>query len=257
MTAKKLFDLAGKVALVTGGSRGLGLQMAEALGEMGCKVVIMARHVDELAAASSYLSNLAIQCSVQVNDLTAFDRIPAMVDEALSQYGTIDILVNNAGTIEWGPAENFTDEAWNKDMDLNINAMFFLSREVGKKVMIPKMSGKIVNIASTAGLAGGSPQINCIAYRASKGAVVNFTRGLASEWGKYNINVNAICPGFFRSTMSAGMLSKVEEALVAQTPLHRLGGQEDLKGAVVFLASEASRHVTGQYIAVDGGKAIV
>ena len=141
-------------------------------------------------------------------------------------------------------------------MNLNINAMFQLSREVGKRVMIPKKSGKIINIASVAGLSGGPPDMTTLAYNTSKGAAVNFTRALASEWGKYNINVNAICPGFFPSKMSQGLLATIEKSVIANTPLHRLGGEEDLKGVAVFLASEASRHITGQYVAVDGGACI-
>ena len=253
MSVKQLFDLTGKVALITGGSRGLGLQMAEALGEMGARVAITARKADELKEAETHLTSLGIQVLTIVNDLSKFDQIPGMVDQVLAHYGTIDILVNNAGATWGAPAEDYPDEAWKKVMDLNINAMFFLSREVGKRVMIPKKSGKIINVASVAGLAGGPPDMHTIGYNASKGAAVNFTRALGSEWGKYNINVNAICPGFFPSKMSKGLLEKIEKMVIATTPLHRLGGEEDLKGTVVFLASEASRHITGQYIAVDGG----
>ncbi len=253
MSVKQLFDLTGKVALITGGSRGLGLQMAEALGEMGAKVAITARKADELKEAEAHLTSLGIQVMTVVNDLSKFDQIPGMVDQVLAHYGTIDILVNNAGATWGAPAEDYPDEAWKKVMDLNINAMFFLSREVGKRVMIPNKSGKIINVASVAGLAGGPPDMHTIGYNASKGAAVNFTRALGSEWGRYNINVNAICPGFFPSKMSKGLLERIEKMVVATTPLHRLGGDEDLKGTVVFLASEASRHITGQYIAVDGG----
>ena len=253
MSVKQLFDLTGKVALITGGSRGLGLQMAEALGEMGARVAITARKADELKEAETHLTSLGIQVLTIVNDLSKFDQIPGMVDQVLAHYGTINILVNNAGATWGAPAEDYPDEAWKKVMDLNINAMFFLSREVGKRAMIPKKSGKIINVASVAGLAGGPPDMHTIGYNASKGAAVNFTRALGSEWGRYNINVNAICPGFFPSKMSKGLLEKIEKMVIATTPLHRLGGEEDLKGAVVFLASEASRHITGQYIAVDGG----
>ena len=253
MSVKQLFDLTGKVALVTGGSRGLGLQMAEALGEMGAKVAITARKADELKEAEAHLKQLGIEVLTVTNDLSKFDRIPGMVDAVLAKYSTIDILVNNAGATWGAPAEDYPAEAWNKVMNLNINAMFFLSQEVGRRCMIPQKSGKIINIASVAGLAGGPPDMTTIAYNTSKGAAVNFTRALASEWGKYNINVNAICPGFFPSRMSAGLLEKIEKMVIATTPLHRLGGEEDLKGTAVFLASEASRHITGQYVAVDGG----
>jgi len=256
MSVKKLFDLTGKVALITGGSRGLGLQMGEALGEMGCKLAITARKQAELDEAEKHLKSLGIEVLTIAGDLSKFDGIPAMVDAVLAKYGTIDILVNNAGATWGAPAEDHPTEAWNKVMNLNINAMFQLSREVGKRVMIPKQSGKIINIASVAGLSGGPPDMATVAYNTSKGAAVNFTRALASEWGKYNINVNAICPGFFPSKMSQGLLAIIEKSVVAATPLHRLGGEEDLKGTVVFLASEASRHITGQYVAVDGGACI-
>ena len=256
MGARELFNLEGKVALVTGGSRGLGLQIAEGLGEMGCKVAITARKADELAQAKKHLEGRGIEVLTIVNDLAAFAGIPALVDDVMKHFGTIDILVNNAGATWGAPAEQYPDAAWNKVMDLNINAMFFLSREVGRKAMIPKKAGKIVNIASVAGLYGGPPDVDTIAYNTSKGAAVNFTRALASEWGKYNINVNAVCPGFFPSKMAAGLLEKLQARVEAATPLHRIGGPEDLKGAVIFLACEASRHVTGQYIAVDGGVSI-
>lgn len=256
MSVKKLFDIGGKVALITGGSRGLGLQMAEALGEMGAKVAITARKQAELEEAAAHLKKRGIEVLTIAGDLAKFETIPGMVDRVLSGFGDIDILVNNAGTTWGAPAEDYPAEGWNKVMNLNINAMFFLTQQIGKRCLIPKRAGKIVNIASVAGLSGNPPAMMTVAYNTSKGAVVNFTRALASEWGKYNINVNAVCPGFFPSKMSQGLLEKVVQSVVAATPLQRIGGDEDLKGAIVFLASEASRHVTGQYIAVDGGACI-
>ena len=253
---KNLFDLTGKVALVTGGSRGLGLQMAEALGEMGAKLVITARKADELAEAKRRLERRKIIVATVANDISNTAEIPQLVDGILSQFDGIDILVNNAGATWGAPAEDYPAEAWRKVIDLNVNAMFFLSQCVGKKAMIPKQSGKIINISSIAGLGGNPPGMATIAYNTSKGADINFTRALAAEWGRYNINVNAICPGFFPTKMSAGLLDKLGDSIKATTPLQRLGGEEDLKGTVVFLASEASRHITGQYIAVDGGETI-
>jgi NAD(P)-dependent dehydrogenase (short-subunit alcohol dehydrogenase family) len=253
MTTRNLFDLAGKVALVTGGSRGLGLQIAEGLGEMGCKVAVSARKADELAEARKHLEARGIEVLTVTHDLAKLDTIPALVDAVVARFGPIDILVNNAGATWGAPAETYPDEAWRKVMTLNIDAMFHLSREVGRRCMIERKSGKIVNVASIAGLYGGSPDMHTIAYNTSKGAAVNFTRALASEWGGYNINVNAVCPGFFPTKMAKGMLERVGERATAATPLKRLGGDADLKGVVVFLCSEAARHVTGQYIAVDGG----
>jgi gluconate 5-dehydrogenase len=253
VSVKELFKLDGRIALVTGGSRGLGLQMAEALGEMGCKIAITARKPDELADARTHLEKMGIEVLAVVNDLSQTEQIPGMVEQVLQRFGTIDILVNNAGATWGAPAEEYPDHAWRKVMGLNVDAIFFLAREVARRSMIPNKFGKIINIASVAGLRGSATNVNTIAYHTSKGAAVNFTRALASEWGKYNINVNAICPGFFPSKMSAGLLEKVAESVIARAPLHRIGGDEDLKGAVVFLASEASRHITGQCIAVDGG----
>lgn len=256
MSIKQLFDLSGKTALVTGGSRGLGLQLAEALGEMGAKVSLVARKQDELEDAVAHLSKMGVEASYIVADLQSETSVPAVVKEAIKQLKHIDILINNAGATWGAPAEDYPAEAWHKLMNLNINAMFFMSQEVAKQSMIPRKYGKIINIASVAGLRGNPPQMQTIAYNTSKGAAVNHTRALAAEWGRYNINVNAICPGFFPSKMTKGLLSQMEDAVIKKTPLGRIGGDEDLKGAAVYLASEASRHVTGQYIAVDGGSCI-
>ncbi|MEY4645137.1 MAG: SDR family oxidoreductase [Hylemonella sp.] len=257
MSVKKLFQLDGRIALITGGSRGLGLQMAEALGEMGCRLVISARKADELAQAQSHLAQQGIEVMTVVCDLQQSEQIAPLVDQALARFGQIDILVNNAGATWGAPAEDYPDAGWHKVINLNVNAPFFLSREVGRRSMIPRQQGKIINIASVAGLKGTAAGVHTIAYNTSKAAMINFTRTLASEWGRYNINVNAICPGFFPSKMSSGLLEKVQDAVLARAPLHRIGGEEDLKGAVVFLASEASRHMTGQYLALDGGTSIV
>lgn len=257
MGVKQLFQLDGQVALITGGSRGLGLQMAQALGEMGCKVAISARKADELAEARQHLEALGITVQTVVSDLQKTERIPALVDEVVNGLGPIDILVNNAGATWGAPAEDYPDEAWHKVMNLNVNAPFFLTREVGRRCMIPRQRGKVITIASVAGLKGMGPGVHTIAYNTSKAAAINFTRALASEWGGYNINVNAICPGFFPTKMSEGLLDRIGETMIARTPLKRLGGDEDLMGTVVFLASEASRHITGQYVAVDGGASAI
>lgn len=256
MSVKELFNIEGQVALITGGSRGLGLQIAEALGEMGCKLAITARKEAELAETKKYLEGLGYSVLTIPNNLANFDQIPQLVDTVLEHYGQIDILVNNAGATWGAPAEEYPDEAWHKVMDLNINAMFFLSREVGRRCMIPAKKGKIINVASIAGLRGTSKGVNTIAYNTSKAAAVNFTRTLGAEWGKYNINVNAICPGFFPSKLANGLIEQLGEAMVARIPLGRIGGEEDLKGLAVLLASEAGRHITGQAIAVDGGSSI-
>jgi NAD(P)-dependent dehydrogenase (short-subunit alcohol dehydrogenase family) len=256
MSVKKLFDLSGKAALVTGGSRGLGLQMAEALGEMGARVAITARKQPELDEAAARLRGLGIEVVTCAADLSRPETIPAVVDQVVKGLGTVDILVNNAGT-SWGaPAEDHPYDAWRKVMALNIDAMFVLTQHVGKRCLLPRRSGKVVNISSVAGLAGNPPEMQTVAYNASKGAVLSFTRALAVEWGRHGVNVNAICPGFFPSKMTKPIIGLVSDGVLARTPLHRMGNDEDLKGAVVYLASEASRHVTGQFIAVDGGACI-
>src|SRR4051794_4256975 len=256
MTVKDLFDLSGKTAFITGGSRGLGLQIAEALGELGAKVAITARKQGELDEAAARLASQGIEALTIAGDLSKFDTIPAMVEKAVARYGTVDILVNNAGTTWGAAAEDHPQEAWHKVMNLNVNAMFFLSQEVGRRCMIPRRSGKIINMSSVAGLRAHGSGMTTIAYNTSKAAVLQFTRALAAEWGKYGITVNALCPGFFPSKMSRGLLEVIGEDVIAHTPLGRLGGDEDLKGIAAFFASEASRHVTGQYIAVDGGSSI-
>jgi NAD(P)-dependent dehydrogenase (short-subunit alcohol dehydrogenase family) len=254
MSVKRLFDLAGKVALVTGGSRGLGLQFAEALGEMGAKVAITARKAPELEQARSHLSKLGVESKAIVNDLQDTDSVKPMVDEVLKSFGRIDILVNNAGAAWGSPAEDHPLEAWHKVLNLNLTAIFLLSQTVGKLSMIPRKYGKIINVASIAGLVGTEPGfMPTIAYNSSKGGVVNFTRALAAEWARYNITVNAIAPGVFPSKMSQGMIDRSEQYIMQQTPLKRLGGEEDLKGVAVLLASDASAYITGQTIAVDGG----
>jgi len=255
MSVRNLLDLSGKTAIVTGGSRGIGLQMATALGEMGAKVALTARKQDELDESRAELERAGIECHTIAGDLSNFDVIPGIVASVLSRWGGIDILVNNAGC-NWGaPAEDYPNDGWRKVMNLNIDAAFFLCREVGKRAMLPNKSGKIVNIASIAGLFGNPPEwgMGTMAYNTSKGALIAMTRTLAAEWGPHNINVNAICPGFFPSKMTRVTLDRIGADVLRLTPLGRLGGDEDLKGSVVFLASEASRHVTGQTLAVDGG----
>jgi gluconate 5-dehydrogenase len=252
MGVRDLFELQGRVALVTGGSRGLGLQMATALGEMGAMIAISARKADELEQARAQLADHGIDAFTVVNDLTKPDQVPALVDAVSGHYGRMDILVNNAGT-SWGaPAEEYPLDAWNKVMNLNATSVFALSQAVASRCFIPQRSGNIVVIASTAALRAGM-DMEAVAYYASKAAALHLTRALAAEWGPHGIRVNAICPGFFPSKMTGVLLAKIEGSVIARTPLGRLGGDTDLMGAVVYFASDASRHVTGQYIAVDGG----
>jgi gluconate 5-dehydrogenase len=254
MNVRKLFDLSGKVALITGGSRGLGLQMAEALGEMGAKVVITARKGGELDESKAHLKGMGIDALTVVNDLQNTDSVKPMVEQVLKSRAQIDILVNNAGAAWGAPAEDHPLEAWYKIINLNLTAVFLMSQTVGKLTMIPRKYGRIINLASIAGLVGTDPRMMpTIAYNASKGGVVNFTRSLAVEWAHYGITVNAIAPGVFPSKMSQGMIDRAEQIILEMTPMKRLGTEHDLKGIAVLLASDASSYITGQTVAVDGG----
>ena len=255
---QQLFDLRGKTALITGGSRGLGLQLARALGEAGATLMLSSRKAHDLEQAAAELKADGIDARWIAADCAQDTEIKRLADETLAQFGHLDILVNNAGA-SWGaPAEDHPVDAWDKVMNLNVRGYFLLSQRVAKQSMIARRSGRIINVASILGLNGNPPDMNTIAYNTSKGAVINFTRTLGAEWGKYNITVNAICPGFFPSKMTAGLLASMgEDRLAASAPLQRLGDDEDLKGLCVLFASDAGKHITGQWLAVDGGASVV
>jgi len=257
MSVRDAFNLGGRTALVTGGSRGLGLAMAGALGEMGAKVIISARKPDELDAAVDSLKKRGVTAVRVVGDLSRAESVTPFVDAvAAAAGGPIDILINNAGATWGAPAEEHPLEGWNKVLGLNLTGVFLLTQQVGARWMIPRKQGRIVNIASVAGIKG-SQHLKAIAYHTSKGGLVNFTRALAAEWGPYGISVNAICPGFIPSKMSEGVLEKLTPRVIEATPMKQLGEPADLEGLVVLLASGAARHITGQIIAVDGGASVV
>jgi len=255
---QQLFDLQGRTALVTGGSRGLGLQLAHALGEAGARIVLSSRKAEDLEEAAAELKAAGIDASWIAADCAREDDIRRLADESIARLGHIDILVNNAGAAWGSPAEDHPVDAWDKVMNLNVRGYFILSQHVAKHSMIARKKGSIINLASIAGLGGNPKGMNTIAYNTSKGAVINFTRALAAEWGQHNIRVNAICPGFFPSKMTVGTLKALgEERLAAHAPLGRLGDDEDLKGLCLLYASDAGKHITGQWLAVDGGTSIV
>jgi gluconate 5-dehydrogenase len=256
LSVRQLLDLTGRTALITGGSRGLGLQMAEALGEMGAKLALVARKADELDEARAQLrARWGVDALTLPCDLSDAAAIPPLVERAARELGTIDILVNNAGAT-WGAATlEHPLDAWQKVVNLNLTATFLMCQEVGRRCMVPRRRGRIVNIASILGLTGGGDpgRPATLAYNTTKGGVVNFTRSLAAEWAQYDITVNAIAPGFFPTKMTKGLMEMLGDGVAERAPLKRLGGPEDLKGLIVVLASDASAFITGQIIAVDGG----
>ncbi len=255
---RQLLDLSGKCALVTGGSRGLGLQIAESLGQAGARIVLVSRKAADLEEAAAHLQAQGIDTRWVAADMSQPAEIARVTDEALQRVGDIDILVNNAGATWGAPAEDHPLEAWDKVMNLNIRSIFLMSQAIGKRSMIPRRQGRIINVASIAGLSGNMPEMTMAAYNTSKGAVVNFTRALAGEWGRYNINVNALAPGFFPSKMTRATLERFgAESLARNAPLQRLGDDDDLKGAALLFASAAGKHITGQILAVDGGVSAV
>lgn len=253
-TVQQLFDLQGQTALITGGSRGLGLQIAHALGEAGAKVLLSARKADELEEAVQELQSAGIDARWVAADCAQEADIQRLAQEALQRLGHVDVLVNNAGA-SWGaPAEDHPTAAWDKVMNLNVRGYFLLSQAIAKHGMIPRKQGRIINVASIAGLGGNPVEMKTIAYNTSKGAVINFTRALAAEWGVHGITVNAICPGFFKTKMATALIEKLgEDKMAAHAPLRRLGDDEDLKGLALLYASAAGKHITGQWLAVDGG----
>lgn len=254
MHATQLFDLSGRVAIVTGGGRGLGRQMAEGLAEMGADVVLCSRNAERCAEAAAEFGRLGVRALGLRCDVADAGEVREMVERVQSELGRVDVLINNAGRA-WGASpETLNLEDWRRVLDVNLTGAFLCSQAAGR-VMIERGGGKIVNIASIAGLAGTPPEVmDAIAYNASKGGLIAFTRDLACKWARHRINVNAIAPGWFPTRMSGPFVERHREALTESVPLGRLGGSDDLKGAVVYLASAASDYVTGQVLAVDGGR---
>lgn len=253
MSVLDLFRLDGKTAIVTGGARGLGAQIAQGFAEAGVNVVVCSRKLETCEKMSEELKGLGVDSLAFACDIANPADVKKVVGETYDYFGTIDILVNNSGATWGAPVLDMPFEAWQKVMNVNVNGTFLMSQEVGR-VMVEQNHGKIINLASVAGFGGIDPSVmDTIGYNTSKGAVMTFTKDLATKWGQYNINVNAIAPGFFPTKMSKGLLEKGGDKILEQTPLNRLGSDADLKGVALFLASKASDYITGDVIAVDGG----
>ncbi|WP_110113340.1 SDR family oxidoreductase [Bacillus sp. CGMCC 1.16541] len=253
MNVLQLFDLTGKTAIVTGGGRGLGAQIAQGFAEAGANVVLCSRKVEACQEVATELEKLGVQTLALKCDVANTEDVRYVVKETKKTFGTIDILVNNSGATWGAPVTDMPLEAWQKVIDVNVTGTFLMSQEVGK-VMIEQQGGKIINIASVAGLGGTDPRfMDTIGYNTSKGAVITFTKDLAAKWGQYNINVNALAPGFFPTKMSKGIIEHGKDSILHRTPLQRFGNDDDLKGAALFLASNASNYVTGDVLVVDGG----
>ena len=256
MALENLFDLSGRNAIVTGGGAGLGRQLAAALAEAGANLVLCARKADRCESAAAELAAAhGIEALGLACDVRSAEDVEAVVERTKQELGSIDILVNNAGT-SWGAAvEDYPLDGWKKVIDVNLTGLFLVTQAAGREMIARGRGGKIVNIASIAAL-GGAPAdlMDAIAYNASKGGVVAFTRDLAVKWARYGIHVNAIAPGWFPTDMSKVLLEREGQRFLERIPLGRFGGEDDLKGAVVFLASRASDFVTGHTLVVDGGE---
>ena len=250
---KELFNLSGRVSVVTGGATGLGLQMATGLAEAGSNVVICSRKLESCEQAAHGIEKLGVKALGLAADVTQPDQVEAVKDATLKKFGRVDVLVNNAGKAWVAPMESMPLDRWQQIMDLNVTAPFICSQILGRE-MIKAKRGRIINIASIAGLKGRDPQAyDSIVYSTSKGALVNFTRDLAIKWAQYNILVNCICPGFFVTPINQKLFERGSEKILSEIPVGRTGGPDDLKGIAVLLASDASNFMTGAIIPVDGG----
>ena len=253
MKVMDLFSLKERVAIITGSSKGLGLMMAEGLAEAGAKLVMCSRNLEQCEQAAGTIHETGAEVLASRCDVTDPEEVESLIKDTITQYGQIDILINNAGFTWEEPLEKVSLEIWNKNLAINATGTFLCSQAAGRQMII-QGGGKIINITSVAGMASLDPELaDCIPYSASKGAIVAFTKDLARKWSKYNINVNAIAPGYFATKMSKYIIEHRRPQLMNSVPMQRLGEKDEIKGAAVFLASAASDYITGHILAVDGG----
>ena len=253
--SKNYFDLSGQVAIVTGCSTGLGVQMAKALASQGANIVAPARRKELIDAVAADISKeygvkaIGIPC-----DITDTERVEAAIDQVMAEFGRIDILINNAGTGGVTPAEDVPDEMFYNEINIDLTGTFKMARAVAKKAMIPAKYGRVINIASMYGMVGNKIA-GSAPYHAAKGGVVNLTRALAAEWGKYGITVNSICPGYFYTPLTQETLDSdfFQQNAKTMIPLERYGKEGELDTTAIFLSSQASSYVTGVILPVDGG----
>jgi NAD(P)-dependent dehydrogenase (short-subunit alcohol dehydrogenase family) len=252
---RQLFDLSGRVAIVTGGSRGLGQEIAEGLGEAGASLMLCARREQWLDPAIETMRGRGFSVEAQTCDVSAAAEVQAVVDRTMATFGRIDILVNNAG-VTWGEEpERMPLDKWQKVIDINLTGAFLFSQAAGRE-MLKRQYGRIINIASIAGLRSSIGGPHYAGYAASKAGLMGLTRELAASWGRQNIRVNAIAPGFFHSRLADPAIAQAEPQIKASSPIPRVGEAGELKGVAVFLAADASNYITGQTIVVDGGRTI-
>ncbi len=252
--ALDLFRLDGKTAVVTGGGRGLGQYMAEALSDAGANVVLCSRKKEALEEVKVGIEARGGKALALACDVTDPEDVNQVVEEIEESFGPIDVLVNNSGATWGAPTVEMPLDKFDLVVGVNVRGTFLMSQAVGRRMIERGEGGRIVNIASIAGLLGGHPDyMQTIGYNASKGAVISMTRDLATTWARYGINVNAIAPGWFPTKMSGGLIEQHEEKMLEGIPLHRFGNPEDIKGLVLLLASPAGAYITGQTLIVDGG----